>query len=468
MTVTADTALISHLMRRAGFGAGHDEIEAYAEMGYEATVEKLLDPESEPPVDEYSLMRRHPITEVPGGASGPGQANWLYFMLNTKRPLQEKMALFWHHVFATGNAKVDNCNHLLDQITMLREEGMGNYRTMLLNLARDPAMIFWLDNNENHKNAPNENWGRELLELFSLGVGNYTETDVFECSRAFTGWTIGAKMPRYPYGRHAWTYEFRAEDHDYSEKTFLGHTGNFDGEDIIDIILDQKACSRFIARHLYSFFVEDEPQVPAWDIEEPRNPEAISYLADRLVESGYEMKPVLRDLFNSDFFKDSAYKRVKSPVEVVVGTLRLVEDVRGADPRLESTAREPGYMGQDILDPPSVEGWHTGREWINSGALVKRVNFVSDRMSDSELPGVKKIISRIADSGESMSPEALVESCLDEMGPLPVKDETREELVSHAREQGDLSWDDDSYRESAVRASEMLSLIASTREYQFG
>ena len=285
MTVTAERELLAHLLRRAGFGASSDDLDVFSEIGYEATVEKLINVDSETAVDEYSLLRRHPITEVPGGASGPGQANWLYFMLNTQRPLQEKMALFWHHVFATGNAKVDNCNHLLDQIAMFREEGMGNYRNLLVNLARDPAMIFWLDNNENHKNAPNENWGRELLELFSLGVGNYTETDVFECSRAFTGWTIGAKMPRYPYGRHPWKFEFRAEDHDYTEKTFLGHTGNFDGEDIIDIILQQDACSKFIARHLYNFFVEDEPQVPAWNIEAPKNPEAVNQLAKILIDS---------------------------------------------------------------------------------------------------------------------------------------------------------------------------------------
>ena len=192
-------------------------------------------------------------------------------------------------------------------------------------------------------------------------------------------------------------------------------------------------------------------------------------LAKVLVEENYEVKPVLRVLFNSDFFKKSAYKRVKSPVEVVVGTLRLVEDVLGPDPRLEAAAKEPGYMGQDILDPPSVEGWHTGREWINSGALVKRVNFVSDRLSDTNLPGVKKIISKIADCDDgSMSPEELVEKCLEQMGPLPVKDKTRDELISHANEQGDITWDEKSYEQSAVRASEMLALIASTREYQFG
>ena len=336
---------------------------------------------------------------------------------------------------------MDNCNHLLDQIQMFREVGMDNYRDLLLRLASDPAMIYWLDNNENHKVAPNENWGRELLELFTLGVGNYTETDVYECSRAFTGWTISAKMPRYPYGRHPWQFEYRAEDHDETDKSFLGNTGNFNGEDIIDIILKQPACPRFIARHLYNFFVEDEPQVPAWNIEEPRNPEAVRMLAETLVENNYDVKPVLRALFNSDFFKDAMYKKVKNPTEVVVSTLKLTGDLQGPDPRLEAVAREPGYMGQDILDPPSVEGWHTGHEWINSGSLVKRVNFVADRISDTNLPGVKRIVERIASSnGPTMSPDEFVESCLDQMGPLPVSDQTRNELVMQAESEGAVNW----------------------------
>ena len=159
MASREDISLMSHLMRRAGFGGARDEIESLCDQGYEETVEELLDPVRKPPVDEYSLYRHHPVTEVPGGAAAPGQANWLYFMATTQRPLEEKIALFWHHVFATGNAKVDNCFHLLDQIALFREHGMGNYRDLLIALAKDPAMIFWLDNNENHKRAPNENWG---------------------------------------------------------------------------------------------------------------------------------------------------------------------------------------------------------------------------------------------------------------------------------------------------------------------
>ena len=463
-----DIALMAHLMRRAGFGATRDELEELAERGYEATVDQLIDYESQPPVDEYTLFRYHPITEIPGGAAAPGQANWLYWMVNTKRPLQEKVALFWHHVFATGNSKVDNCNHLLDQIQMFRDHGMGSYRDLLKKLASDPAMIYWLDNNESHKYAPNENWGRELLELFSLGVGNYTEKDVYECSRAFTGWTITAKMPRYPYGRHPWKFEFRSEDHDETEKTFLGHTGNLNGNDIIDIVLEQPACSKFISRHLYNFFVADEPQVPAWNIEPPRNPEAIELLSETLVNSDYEVKPVLRVLLNADFFKEALYQKVRNPAEVVVGTLRLTGDLQGPDPRLEAIAKEPGYMGQDILDPPSVEGWHTGHEWINSGSLVKRVNFVADRISNTDLPGVQKIVDRVsAANGPTMTPEEFVDQCLDQMGPLPVADRTRHELIAQAESDGPVSWEGD-YGNSARRTGEMLALIGATREYQFG
>ena len=471
MATKEDLALMAHLMRRAGFGVNRDELEQLVVHGYEQTVEDLLNPQ-EPPVDALLLYRYHPTVEIPGGNVAQGQANWLYHLINTRRPLEEKVALFWHHLFATGNNKVDNCNHLLDQIQMFRELGMGNYRELLLRLAKDPAMIYWLDNYENHRTAPNENWGRELLELFSMGVGNYTEKDVFEVSRAFTGWTITAKMPRYPYGRFKWGFEYRPEDHDVTKKTFLGHTGNFDGEDIIDIIVQQPACPRFIARHLYNFFVADEPQVPAWSIEEPRDPAAVQLLAQVFVDSGLEIKPVLRTLFNSDFFKSEAvrFKRVKSPVEVVVGTVKLVKDSDGPQPYLEAgLSRQPGYMGQDILDPPSVEGWHTGKEWINSGSLVARINFVADRVSNTELPGVRDIIDRIAArNGTAMTPKALVDSCLELLGMVEVEDSTRKELIAQAESEGPIAWATEQDRAaSGQRVGDMLALIAATREYQF-
>ena len=190
-----DVALMAHLMRRAGFGAGRDEIEARAAKGYEATVEELLHPETQPPVDAYTLLRYQPAALLPGGQPPMGNLNWMFYLVNTQRPLQEKTALFWHHVFATGNSKVDNYDQLLEQIDIFRKRGLGSYRDLLLEMARNPTMIFWLDNQQNHGTAVNENWGRELLELFSLGAGNYTEVDVRESSRAFTGWDLRDQNP---------------------------------------------------------------------------------------------------------------------------------------------------------------------------------------------------------------------------------------------------------------------------------
>ena len=466
-----DVALMAHLMRRAGFGAPRTEVEARVARGYEATVDELLYPEEYGllPADDDILLRFEPGTTIPGGFPGPGQANLVWKMINTDRPLEEKTALFWHHVFATGNSKLDNTDQMLAQIDMFRRCGMGSYRELLVQLARNPAMIYWLDNHENHKDAINENWGRELLELFSMGVGNYTEQDVYECSRAFTGWTINYKIPRFPYGRFPWAFEYRPEDHDDGEKTFLGHKGRFNGDDIIDIIVRQPATARFIARHLYNFFVADEAQVPSWQDTPPRDPVAINIIGDAFISSGYEMRSTLRVLFNSDFFKEARFTKVKSPAEVVVGTMKLVGDFKGfPKPGIYAIATESSNMGQSLLDPPSVEGWHTGAEWIDSGSLVRRINFVADRVGDLTLPGVQDIVTRIQSQG-TISPEQLVESCLDLMGPMEVGENTLQQLLVQATHGGEVRWGSPEESEaSALKVSEMLQLIAASREYQFG
>jgi uncharacterized protein (DUF1800 family) len=330
-------------------------------------------------------------------------------------------------------------------------------------------MIFWLDNCDNHSYAVNENWGRELLELFSMGVGNYTEDAVRECSRAFTGWTITPMIPRGSgTGRFDWGFEYQEADHDDGEKTFLGETGNLQGEDIIRIVCQHPATAQFIARHLYNFFVADEPQVPAWSVEPPRNPEAVNLLAQTFIDSGYEMKPVLQTLFLSDFFKEAQFAKIKSPAEVVIGTLRFVGGYDFPAPGIGNLAKEPGYMGQDLLNPPSVEGWHTGAEWINSGSLMKRINFSADMMGDIEKPGIQSLVQRIEARGDS-SPEEFVDGCLDLMGPLDVEGANRQQLVDHATETGSLHWGtDNEARTSAERVGEMLQLVVSLREYQYG
>ena len=462
-----DIALMAHLMRRAGFGATREELEARAAKGYEATVEELLNPENQEALNRAEMMRYHPWTWRPGTLPGMGAAEWLHDMLNTKRPLEEKMALFWHQIFATGVSKVDHYDELQDMVVLFREKGMGNYKELLLDMAKSPAMIYWLDNCENHADAVNENWGRELLELFSMGVGNYTEVDVREASRAFTGWTIAPKLPRGPIGRFDWFFEYRDEDHDDTEKTFLGETGNFDGEDIIDIVCRQPATAEFIARHLYNFFVADEPQVPAWAVTPPNDQDAIGLLADTLIESDYDIRATLRVLFNSDFFKNARFARLKSPTEVVVGTLRLVGGAEFPAPGLGDLSRQPCYMGQDLLNPPSVEGWHTGVEWINSGSLMRRVNFTADLVGDTRRPGIQSMVRRLREQGVA-TPEQLVDGCLDLLGPLEVAGESRKELVGFVSESGGVAWDTaENIAAATERVGELLQLIVSLREYQY-
>ena len=461
-------ALMAHLMRRAGFGATRDELERLSAKGYEQTVEELLDPGANgiPRLDRDMLYRYYPSLQ--GIAPPPeGRTHVMYHFVNSPRQLEEKMGLFWHMVFATGNSKIDNPTELVRQFELFRVHGMGSYRDLLLKVSKDPAMLFWLDNNYNHKDEPNENWGRELLELFSMGQGNYSEKDVFECARAFTGWNIAPKLPRSPNGRFLWSFEYLPEDHDDGEKEFLGQRGRFNGEDVIDIIVRQPATARFIARHLYNFFVSDDVQVPAWLHTPPRDPVAVNILADAFVNSGYQIQDTMRVLLNSDFFKEAQYTKVKSPAEVVAGVTRLVGDWAFPRPGILALGNEPGYMGQEILDPPSVEGWHTGAEWIDSGSLVRRINFAADRLSNVQMPGVQAILERIKAQG-TLPPRQLVESCLDLLGPLQVDDDTRHELISLAEQGGDLRWDTKEAADAAPqRVGDMLALIASSREYQF-
>ena len=461
-----DIASIAHLMRRAGFGASRQELEERAAKGYEATVEDLLHPEEQPPIDDDILYRFMPGYE---GALGPpiNQAEWVYRMVNTQRPLEEKLALFWHQLFATGNSKVDHPPEITQQIAMFRRQALGSFRDLLVELAKNPAMIWWLDNNGNHNGAINENWGRELLELFSMGVGNYSEDDIKDASRAFTGWTIEPKIPRNPLGRFYWNFEYRAEDHDDGEKSFLGQTGRFNGEDIIDIVVKQPATARFLARHLYNFFVADEPQVPSWNINPPNDPDAVDQLVAAYDESDGDLRSMMRLLFNSDFFKNARFARVKSPAELVVSTVKMAGNYQGPRPGFNMLAMECNWQGQELLNPPSVESWHTGGEWIDGGALVRRVNFAAGLMGDTSLPGIREIVEELRQRGVS-APEEFVDACLDLVGPLEFSESTRSELLDQATEDGELNWDtDEDAEKSEKKIGVMLALITASRDFQF-
>ena len=461
-----DIALMAHLMRRAGVGAPPAERERRAAAGYEQTVEELLDPEAQEPVDIYEFWRYFNYQWKPGTLGGIGQSSWVWRMINTDAPLQEKMTVFWHQIFATGVSKVDHYDEITDMVDMFREKGLGRFRELVLEVARNPAMIFWLDNNQNHGSAVNENWGRELLELFTMGVGNYTEVDVRECSRAFTGWTMSKKLPRFPMGRFDWHFVYDASDHDNGDKSFLGHVGNLNGEDVVDIILAQPATAHFIARHLYNFFVADEAQVPAWSVTAPADPDAVDLLAETLYTNDYDMRPALRLLFNSDFFKAARFAKVKSPADAVVGMLRFVGGAEHPQPAIMDWSNQVTYMGQELLNPPSVEGWHTGTEWINSGSLMRRTNFFAEMIGDLSRPGVRGIVDELRSNGHS--PEQVVDACLDMVGQVQVDAGARAELVDHVAAGGNLSWDgDEASARSEERVSELLQLIVALREFQF-
>ena len=468
-----DIALMAHLLRRAGFGASRDDLEGYVAKGYEATVEELLNPETQPGVEEDLMFRYNPNSRESNNSK---DQQWVYRMINDPRQLQEKMVLFWHTILCAGNIKIDNGYEMHRMINMFREKGMGSFRDLLVELSRTPGMVYFLDNSESHKTAVNENYGRELLELFSLGVGmderfNYSEDDVKACARAFTGWNIAPAYPPFPYGRSRWQFRYDPADHDDSVKTFLGETGRWNGEDIIDIICKQPAAARFIARHMYDFFVADDVPVPSWHQTPPRDPEAIKLLEQAYFDSGYNIKAMLRALLTSDFFKSEAvrFQKVKSPAEVVAGTLRLVGEHRGEiKPGLWELAQEPRYMGMDLMNPPTVEGWHTGREWIDSGTLVERINLVAGMVGNTNLPGVQSIIDRLMAQGRTLSPERLVDGCLDLMGPIDVTEDTKKELLEHARKGGALPHGTQGERAKfARRVGEMLQMIGATADYQF-
>ena len=473
-----NTALIAHLIRRAGFGATREEIEAYAAKGYEATVEELLNPTDVRTIPEDLIRRYHSDQSGMLGRDDPG-SGWLYRMITTSAPLQEKMALFWHGIFATGYNKVSQGKPMVDQIKMFRRHGMGSLRTLWVELSKDPAMIYWLDNHDNHDGAINENFGRELLELFSMGVGNYTEEDIKECARAFTGYTIGnteymavrsIRDSIWPYGRIPFHYQYLPEDHDDGEKVFLGQKGRFGGEDIIDIICQQPATAQFISRHLYSFFVADEPPVPQWPYKPPRDPEAIDLLSQAYFDSKYDIRSMLQVLFNSDFFrsKQSWYAKVKSPAELVVGVLRLTGEFQKPKRGILQQTMQMGYMGQVLLNPPSVEGWHQGTDWIDTGTLVNRLNFATEHLGDANQPGVRGMIDKIIDDGpDVISPELLVDGCLDQMGSISVSEETRSALLKFASEGGDLQVKPaDPDEEARQRVAELLGLAAAAIEFQ--
>ena len=357
MAFPSDTdAKLAHLLRRAGFGASPAQWANYQKMGLPAATQSLLHPEKTP--DHLDAL----LQEIGGdyvdyNDLGSVRQWWLYRMVHTRRPLEEKMTLFWHHHFATAVYKVDNSNRMWQQNQTFRRYGMGSFRTLLQHVARDPAMLVWLDGRDNHVGQPNENFARELLELFTLGVGNgYSEKDVREAARSFTGWQGGDGPGGFVYNPGA---------HDDGEKTVLNQTGNWHADDVCDILARHPQTARFLTTKLFKFFVHDNP-----------TNSDIDKLSKVYLDNQFDIRAVLQAIFTSDvFYSDAArFAKIKSPVEFCVMTIRAYDAPLSAARDLHRALEN---MGQDLFNPPNVKGWGEGRDWINTRTLLARVNFAS-------------------------------------------------------------------------------------------
>jgi len=344
----------AHLLRRGGFGGTAADVAHAQSLGMHGAVDALLHP-----IADDVAFADYPANDViyntNGGLARSGtQTWWLDRMLRTKRPLVEKMTLFWHGHFATSIDKVPAAL-MAEQIALFRAQGLGNFRNLLASVSVDPAMSIWLDNRYNTKAHPNENYAREVMELFALGLGNYTEDDVKNAARAFTGWAYDGKAQR---------VAFNPKLHDDGPKTFLGRTGAFGLQDIIAIIVSQPVHQRFIARALLEFFLYSDPE-----------PELIEGLAQTYALGGYDIAKTMGTLLRSNvFYSTRAYRAIpKSPIEFAIGLLRYAGTAQ-VPASLPNALRR---MGQEPLAPPSVKGWDGGPAWINTNTLLARFNYVN-------------------------------------------------------------------------------------------
>ena len=320
-------------------------------MGLRKTIDHLVDFET---VDDSALERRLEGQEFDLERLNHLQRWWLQRMTYSARPLQEKMTLFWHGILTSSFGKTGRGPQMLEQNQLFRREGMGRYDALLKAVSRDPAMMIYLDSRSNKKAAPNENYSRELMELFSLGIGNFTEEDVRESARAFTGWQLRRKTE----------FLFNRSQHDFGVKRFLGQAGNFDGDDIVDIIMAQPAAAEYICSRLWSFFAYPDPE-----------PELISRLAGIFSRNNKQIRPVVRAIFESEeFYSDRAVgSLVKAPAELAAGTVRTL----GIDTNFRPLDRPIESMGQTLFVPPNVAGWPGGAAWLNSSALLQRINLAN-------------------------------------------------------------------------------------------
>lgn len=358
---------VARLLHRAGFGDSVAGIDQWAAKGYVATVDHLLSfpPASTRPDEAVRVVQEGstPANEVEGFDITPMARMWLSRMAATQHPLEEKLTLYWHNHFATAFAKVRRPRLMVTQNRLLRDHSGGNFRALAKAITADAAMLHMLDGNTNQLAAPNENYGREFMELFTLGKGRYTQEDVRQAARAFTGYTVDNQG----------TVAFRPELHDPGEKVLLGNRGNFGPLDVADVVLDRHpegaVAARYVAQRLAGFLYRPDPE-----------PEVVQAMADALAGSGFEIKPMVRVLLLRPEFSDGPGVTIKAPAEFVAGAMRALDLVatpmiQGKFRELDELAAFCASMGQELYNPPNVAGWKGGATWANTATILSRYNF---------------------------------------------------------------------------------------------
>jgi len=477
---------IEHLLRRAGFGARPDELDYYGGLSISDAVNALVDYERvDDTVDSkigqsgyVGITTRGPF--APASNITDSRQRWLFRMVHSDRPLQEKMTLFWHNHFATGYTKVagtfgategarymaekasEDPGRVRGQIEMLRDNALGNFADILLAIAKDTAMLVWLDGRTNTKAQPQENFGREVMELFTMGVGHYTEPDVYAAARVFSGWNLQRPGSAADGSQH---YEFfyNAAQHNTDAKTFSfpvypdggktiparsGASGMQDGIDLINALAANPNTGRYLAAKLYRFFVSE--------FRDP-DPAFVDRIASVYQQTHYDMRAVVREvLLSTQFWDDASYfARYSWPVEFVI---RALKDVGWLGFSVNDALTPLSNMGQILFDPPDVSGWDLGHTWFSTGAMLARMNFAASVAAN------QKFNLAVAAKSSSKTPEALLSYFADELMTAPMDSATTSELMGYLRATGAWTASDTQVQ---TKSAGLVHLIAGSPEYQF-
>jgi uncharacterized protein (DUF1800 family) len=478
---------IQHLFRRAAFGASQQDVSEYARLGFlgfSSAVARLVNYSPIPDdVDGFIGTPGYAGITAQGGFQpnsniAHARQRWLFRMLHSRRPLQEKMALFWHNHFATGYSKIageiggpeaarmlaarpsEDPAGVKGQLELLREHALGNFKDLMVGIAQDPAMLVWLDGRTNVRARPQENFARELMELFTMGVGTFAEADVYAGARVFTGWNLS--RPGTGSGQR-YTFTYNAAQHDTNAKTFTfpiypgGSTtiparaatsGLQDGIDLITAVVGHPATGPRLARKLYAFFINDV---------DPPDASLVDEVARIYYARGFAIEPMVRRLLLSTQFRDPAnhHKRYAWPAEFVVRALKAI----GPAGYSVNDALSPlANMGQQLLDPPDVNGWELGAGWFSTGSMLARMNFAAQLASN------QKFNLRDAARQHAQDPDALVNFVLERLSPSPFTRASRAALTDYAATGA--TWPA-SEAQLATKVAGLVHLVISSGEYQF-